>query len=195
MPYDRPDRTDHATIRSTYVTDTTRQDTSVVAEAQCTGVGFDATPAIRYIASRCGDRSLAEDITYDAILTILSNDDLRSDWTSLDLLFRVALNEYSNQKRKAEVRSAYLDRMTGTELSSGREGRFPNYDLAIDVRDALARIDSESRALILQYWNGYSYLEMADGQGVNESTIGMRLSRAKKRFAEELRGYGRKSAG
>ncbi len=189
MPQDRHDRTNPATLKSSYVSDTTQSTISGVATTHCTGEGFDARPAIRYITSRCGDRSLAEDITYDAIMTILSNEDLRREWTSLDLLFRVALNEYANQKRKAEGRAAHVESVSRLELTRNSGGRTPDYDMAIDVRDALARIDRESRSLILDFWSGYSYREMAEKKGVKESTIGMRLRRARKRFAEELRGY------
>ena len=156
---------------------------------------YDAGPAIRYITSRCGDRSLAEDITQEAILTILSKTELRREWRSLDLLFRVALNEYSNQKRKAEGRSAYMREMpSGDSLLTTSDPRAPDFALAIDVRDALARLDPEKRALILQWWNGFSYSEMAKEKGVSESTIGTQLSRAREKFAEELQGYPRRDA-
>ncbi len=152
-------------------------------------VDFDPSPAIRYLTSRCGDRTLAEDIAQDAIVTILTHDDLRKDWTSLHLLFRVALHEFSNHLRKESARSAHMSVLPDAEISLLPENRAFDIDLAIDVRNALARLDREHRRLILLYWEGYSYAEMAAAAGISIAALRMRLKRAKARFVEELAEY------
>lgn len=149
---------------------------------------FDSSPAISYLTSRCGDRSLAEDITQDALLTILTREDLRHEWTSLHLLFRVALNELNNQRRKSRGRAAYMMPLSVRDLLNCTD-RHNNYDLAIDVRDALARLGKSERDLILRYWDGFTYEEMADEYGISEGALRMRLMRAKDRFSREMDGY------
>ena len=150
---------------------------------------FDTSPAVRYLTMRCGDRKLAEDIAQDALVTILTHEQLRGDWRSLHLLFRVALHEFSNHQRKEVARSAHMSVVPAAELSLLPENRSFDIDLAIDVRDALGRLDRDDRRLILLYWEGYSYAEMAAANDITVAAIRMRLKRARERFVEELAEY------
>lgn len=150
---------------------------------------LDTSPAVRYLASRCGDRKRAEDIVQDALETMLRSDSLRKDWRNLGLLFRVALNEFNNQQRINAARSAHLVSVPGEDLRLLPENRGFDIDLAIDVRNALGRLPSEPRRLILLYWQGYSYAEIAEKLDLTRDTVRMRLMRAKRRFVEELAEY------
>src|SRR5690606_11563541 len=110
-------------------------------------------------------------------------------WRSLQLLFRVALNEYSNHRRKSAVRSAHLTSVPAAEIMLLPESRSFDVDLAIDVRDALARMDPEQRRLVLLYWAGFSYAEMATASETTVGALRMRLKRAKEKFVDELSEY------
>lgn len=150
---------------------------------------FDTSPAVRYLTERCGDRRLAEDIAQDALVTILTHESLCEEWTSLRLLFRVALNEFSNHQRKAASRSAHMGSIPAGEVGLLSDGCSIDIDLVIDVRDALGRLDRGDRRVILLYWEGYSYAEMAVANDISVSALRMRLKRAKQRFLEELAEY------
>lgn len=143
---------------------------------------------VRYLAGRCGDRALAEDLTQDAILTILSRDDLRDAWQEADLVFRVTLNAWNNHRRKEEGRMRTLD---GFEL-------LPDYlqpnsgainEIAVDVGLALERLDPEDRELLLDTWRGYSIRELCEKHECSQSAMKMRRMRARNRFGFEISEY------
>ena len=94
--------------------------------------GCDA--AIRYIARRCGDRALAEDLTQDAMVVILSHAELRSAWRDADLIFRVSLNALNNHRRKERGRLRLLEERGDDMVATINESKFPEILLLNSLR-------------------------------------------------------------
>ena len=147
--------------------------------------GCDA--AIRYIARRCGDRALAEDLTQDAMVVILSHAELRSAWRDADLIFRVSLNALNNHRRKERGRLRLLEERGDDMVATINEHE--EYDVALDIGGALSRLTAADRELLLDSWYGFRLAELQKKYDCSSSAIKMRIHRARRALANELSGY------
>ena len=97
----------------------------------------------------------------------------------------VAANEAKQLLRKRRRRAEVEVATDATRVPGGID---PASDVVdIDVRDALARLDPDDRALLaLRYVAGFDSTELARAIGISPSGTRNRLERLLKRLREEL---------
>ncbi len=162
------------------------------------------------------DRFLEWILSYDAILWKIARtyasfgerQDLHQDllialWHAVPLyrdqakpstfIYRVALNCALNWTRN---RQRYLRRHIELDETARSLPATPNarpdslgdQDRRVEqLYAALATFPEADRSLVLLYLDDLSYCEIAEVLGITETNVGVKLSRAKKRLAEQLR--------
>lgn len=136
-----------------------------------------------YLCRMVGDRSLAEDLLQDVMLTVIRTDSFDpargrfSAW-----LFTVARNRCGEHRRRAAVRERdplpTPDHSADPETTTDRNRR---------VRVAMAGLtDAQQQLLLLKQVGELTYRELADLHGVAEGTIKSRLHAATKAFRRRL---------
>jgi RNA polymerase sigma-70 factor, ECF subfamily len=140
-------------------------------------------PVWRYVVHLVGDRALAEDISQEVFLRAhrklhtLENPERFVPW-----LLATARNAAYDAGRYKKRRPVEL---LGDRLPDASESRDPH--LAIEVRDALERIDEALReSLVLVAMIGLTYQEAAEAIGVPEGTVKSRTFRARRLLIEML---------
>ena len=132
------------------------------------------------------DRAIAEEATQSAwVIAWKRLGDVREPSHLRPWLVTVAANEAKQllrkRKRRAEVEVT-------TDAARVPGGVDPASDVVdIDVRDAMARLDPDDRALLaLRYVAGFDSNELAKAKGISPSGIRNRLERLLERLREEL---------
>lgn len=101
-------------------------------------------------------------------------------------LFRIAKNTHIDRVRLAESKvekSQDHDSDTNPRLSLIASTSNPDIDNQLDVRDALNKMDPESRSLLyMAEYEGYSYAEIGQTLGITEDAVRSRLKRVRKSF-------------
>ncbi len=96
--------------------------------------------------------------------------------------YRVALNEALQFLRKRRRRETF-----GRELARGRETTAKPVELQIDMQDALDQLPEEERTLlVLKYYEGMNYAEMAELLEKPAGTIASGLNRARAMLRQVL---------
>ena len=146
-----------------------------------------ATDVLRFSYYYLGDRQQAEDVTQDVFVRLITNQPELEEGKEKAWLLKVALNRCRDLWRGAWYRRIVLGH-PGFEL-------FPAPDEVGSLADqqslmeAVHRLRSEFREVVLLfYYQGYSVTEIADMLGVAEGTVSSRLSRARKKLEEDLKG-------
>ena len=135
-------------------------------------------------------REEASDLTQTAFLKAyeqLENFDSRHKFFSW--IYRIAINEAINHVK----RRGRLEPLDGEWASTERnpEDALVGADLSLHVQDALMRISSDYRAvLVLRHFEGCSYDEIAKIIGVPEKTVKSRLFSARRQLKELLQARG-----
>jgi RNA polymerase sigma-70 factor (ECF subfamily) len=133
-----------------------------------------------------GDRAIAEEATQSAwVIAWKRLGDVRDEGHLRPWLVTVAANEARQLLRKRRRRAEIEVAADATHLPGGAD---PATDVAdIDVRDAMARLDPDDRALLaLRYVAGFDSTELARAIGISPSGTRNRLERLLKRLREEL---------
>jgi RNA polymerase sigma-70 factor (ECF subfamily) len=134
----------------------------------------------RFCYYLCGNRALAEDITQDALVRVLEElHSLKDAGAFQSWLFRVAKNLYLDFVKSAKNKNHIpLDDLSLPEPSSN-----PDSIQILKIREALGRLDSEDRPLLLLAdLEGHSYAEIAKIMGISEAAVRSRLHRARQIF-------------
>jgi RNA polymerase sigma factor (sigma-70 family) len=151
-----------------------------------------------YLFRRCADWSLAEDLTsivfleaYRRRVTVEIVDGKVLPW-----LFGVATNVARNQRRSLRRYAEALRRLPPPEPVLGTAGEAAErVDAARRMRSVLAALQElpqgDQDVLALCLWSELSYEEAAVALGVPTGTVRSRLSRARRRLAEQAAGNGR----
>jgi len=133
------------------------------------------------------DRAIAEEATQSAwVIAWKRLGDVREPSHLRPWLVTVAANEAKQllrkRKRRAEVEVT-------TDAARVPGGVDPASDVVdIDVRDAMARLDPDDRALLaLRYVAGFDSNELALATGISPSGTRSRIERLLKRLREDLR--------
>ncbi|MDA2927856.1 sigma-70 family RNA polymerase sigma factor [Acidobacteria bacterium AH-259-G07] len=133
-----------------------------------------------------GDGSDAEEITQEIFLKMylsIGQFDLRSGFYTW--LFRIAVNECLQHRRKKAARKVPLDERA---LSLSVRETLPldsllSHEKQAQVQKALEKLPGKYRlALLLKEIEGLSYREIARIFGVSEGTVASRLNRAREQF-------------
>lgn len=135
------------------------------------------------------DPRLAEDLTQDAFVqAYVKWDTYQGSGPVAAWLYRIAVNHALSYLRRPRL-SALVARIGQSLLNGGHE---PDPQTMVtdrmDVTEALALLAPQQRAaLVLYYYQGYSYREIAQVLGVAEGTVGASLNAARKRLRDRLK--------
>jgi RNA polymerase sigma-70 factor, ECF subfamily len=133
-----------------------------------------------------GDRAIADEATQLAwVIAWKRLGDVRDDGHLRPWLVTVAANETKQLLRKRKRRAEIEVAADAAHVPGGVDPAAGVMD--IDVRDALARLDPDDRALLaLRYVAGFDSTELATATGLRSGTVRQRLRRLLDRLREEL---------
>ena len=138
------------------------------------------------------DAALAEDVTQEVFIRLYKNldsvptDDLLKAW-----LIRVTMNVARNALRgnfRATARDDAFFKEAEANYTAEPELDYERKTEIEEVRKALAKVKEPMRSCLMLKEQGMSYKEIAVTLGLNETSIGTFVARARKEF---LRFYGK----
>ncbi len=125
----------------------------------------------------------ADDVVQETFLKLLrSNKDFESEEHLRNWIMKVAVNEckrvtLSNWFKRRESLEEYADKLIFEEVGDR------------DIFDKVMRLPKNYRQVThLFYYEGYSVKEIAGILGIRETTVTTRLSRARKKLKDQLKG-------
>ncbi len=143
---------------------------------------------VRYLTRRLGDRDWAEEVAQETFVRALRQESIVNErsW-----LFAVANNLVRDDARKASRQRKHLELMAAEvreqEQEPADELREITPEMAqesADARRALETLAERDRHALLMKEEGLDYGEIADVLGIEKSSVGTTLSRARRRLAE-----------
>lgn len=146
-----------------------------------------ATDVLRVSYYYLGNRELAEDVTQDVFVKLITNKPLLEEGREKSWLLKVALNRCRDLWRSAWIKKVVL----------GHPGfeSFPAPDEISRVSDqyslaeAVNRLKPEFKEVVLLfYYQGCSVSEIAEMLNIAEGTVSSRLSRAREKLQNNLKG-------
>lgn len=133
------------------------------------------------------DPGLAEDVTQETFLRLHKHLDSITDEEMLrPWLIRVAINVARNTVRgniRANTRDENYVKETSHLESASVETDYEQYTGVNEIYRALNKIKEPLRSCLLLKQQGLSYKEIAGSLGLNESSIGTYVARARAEFA------------
>lgn len=146
-----------------------------------------ATDVLRVSYYYLGNRELAEDVTQDVFVRLITNTPTLAEGREKAWLLKVALNRCRDLWRSSWIKKIVLGH-PGFEC-------FPAPDIIGPLADQQALSEAVSRlkpefkeVVLLFYYQGYSVTEIADMLAIAEGTVSSRLSRAREKLQKELKG-------
>lgn len=129
-------------------------------------------------------RDLAQEITLQLWRAFPSYDERRpfSTW-----MYRIALNVAISFGRRAGLRARHaapLDQESIELIPTQDESESEPLLAALDA--FVARLDALNRALLVLYFEEYSYKDMAEVLGISETNVATKISRLKQRIRADL---------
>ena len=150
---------------------------------------FDAIypELFRYCVRLTGDGDVAEDVAQEAFVRLLDRN-VRGDPAGLRAwLFRVATHLVRDRVKVHRNRERLLERTpVHPEPAELPDRVVEREELRGEVRAALDSLDERDRTLLLMREEGFDYRELAEAIGVQTSSIGTLLVRARGRFIEAM---------
>ena len=159
-------------------------------------VTYHAT-LVRYLTRRLGDRDWAEEVAQETFVRALRQETIVNEraW-----VFAVAHNLVRDGARRDARNRRHLELMA----AEARDAEEPDAEQTVEraeqlrmARQALATLTERDRQALLLKEEGLDYQEIADVLGIEKSSVGTTLSRARRRLAEsyeELAAGGRGGA-
>ena len=149
---------------------------------------------LRVAMAMLGNAADAEDVvqeTFAAAVRGLSG--FRGDSSARTWLTRILVKRIARLRRSQRVRRAHSIDQIGEEPASAPGRSCPEADrsdVRMDLATVLAELSEEHRSVVvLRELHGMSYQEIAGVLGVPQGTVESRLSRARGRLRELLKGY------
>ena len=146
-----------------------------------------ATDVLRVSYYYLGNREQAEDVTQDVFVRLIVNQPVLEQGREKAWLLKVALNRCRDIWRGSWFKKVVLGH-PAFEL-------FPAPDEIGTAADRYALTEAVNRlrpefkeVVLLFYYQGFSVTEIADILGIAEGTVSSRLSRARNKLQEELKG-------
>lgn len=146
-------------------------------------VTYHAT-LVRYLTRRLGDRDWAEEVAQETFVRALRQETIVNEraW-----VFAVAHNLVRDGARRDARNRRHLELLAAEQ----REAQEPEAEQTADraeqlrlARQALASLTERDRQALLLKEEGLDYQEIADVLGIEKSSVGTTLSRARRRLAE-----------
>ena len=146
-----------------------------------------ATDILRVAYYYLGNREMAEDVTQDVFVRLLTNQPVLEEGKEKAWLLKVTLNRCRDLWRSSWIKKVILGH-PGFEC-------FPAPDMIGHLADRQALSEAVNRlkpefkeVVLLFYYQGFSVSEISDMLGISEGTISSRLSRAREKLQKELKG-------
>ena len=146
-----------------------------------------ATDVLRVSYYYLGSREQAEDVTQDVFVRLIINHPDLEPGREKAWLLKVALNRCRDLWRGAWFRKVVLGHPAFELFPAPDEigATADRYTLA----EAVNRLRPEfEEVVLLFYYQGFSVAEIAEMLGIAEGTVSSRLSRARTKLQEELKG-------
>ncbi|MHC4445211.1 MAG: RNA polymerase sigma factor [Planctomycetota bacterium] len=140
------------------------------------------------------DQNLAEDIAQETFLGAWkSAPSFRPQAKVLTWLMRITINRCLSYRRSSRLRKTAALNGNGIadpiEPSATPDALAMNYEQAQQVRDAVLDLPSKQHtAVILRYFYGFSYSDIAQVLGISVSAVESVLFRAREKLRGQLRG-------
>ena len=148
-----------------------------------------ATDVLRVSYYYLGDRQRAEDVTQDVFVRLITSRPILAEGKEKAWLLKVALNRCRDLWRGAWLKKVVLGH-PAFEL-------FPADDEIGRVAENTALAEAVNRlpagfkeVVLLHYYQGYGVAEIASMLDISEGTVSSRLSRARTRLQNDLKGDG-----
>ena len=146
-----------------------------------------ATDVLRVAYYYLGNREMAEDVTQDVFVKLITNRPSLEEGREKAWLLKVALNRCRDLWRSSWIKKVVLGH-PGFEC-------FPAPDMIGQLADqqtlseAVNRLKPEFKEVVLLfYYQGYSVADIAGMLEIAEGTVSSRLSRARDKLQKELKG-------
>jgi RNA polymerase sigma-70 factor (ECF subfamily) len=172
---------------------------AAAGQAEAFGLLYErhARAIYNYLFRRCGDWSVAEDLTSVVFLEAFRRrrEARIAEGKVLPWLYGVATNVVRNQRRSLRRHSDALKRLPQPDPELGVVGLAADrIDAERQMRRVLAALqqlpESDKDVLSLCLWSELSYEDAAAALGIPVGTLRSRLSRARARLAELTRSSG-----
>ncbi len=138
----------------------------------------------RYVDRCTGDAALASDVAQETFIRLYERGSLPEDVRAW--LATVANNLVRDEHRKSTRRARLVGRRapehTMGDPAPEPDQRLLSEDIGVDVRRALDRMSARDRRLVLLREEGLSYRELAAALGLEETSVGTLLARARAAF-------------
>ena len=143
---------------------------------------------VRYLTRRFGDRDWAEDVAQETFVRALRQDSIANErsW-----LFAVAINLVRDEARKVVRQRQHLHLLAAEEREREQAAADEPDEMtperardAACARQALDAIAERDRQALLLKAEGLNYDEIAAVLGIEKTSVGTTLSRARRRLAE-----------
>lgn len=136
------------------------------------------------------NEEVVKDITQETFLKLhveLNNQKTEKLKNPRAWLFKVAYNLSINAIKENRKRNNHENFNLTAHTCSVEEG-YTKKEVQKQIRNAVKKLESRDRALIMLYKESFSYAEMADILEMNVNSIGKTLTRAIDKLKKELKG-------
>jgi RNA polymerase sigma-70 factor (ECF subfamily) len=143
---------------------------------------------VRYLTRRLGDHDWAEEVAQETFVRALRQESIVNErsW-----VFAVANNLVRDDARRASRQRRQLELMAAEAREQEREPAAEPLEITLemtqetaDARRALETLAERDRQALLMKEEGLDYGEIAEVLGIEKSSVGTTLSRARRRLAE-----------
>jgi RNA polymerase sigma-70 factor (ECF subfamily) len=139
-----------------------------------------------------GDAVIASDVTQQVFLKLITTiEQFKGDAQFSTWLYRLVVNACQDtaRRRKSAALPADRTRLEEFAVPGSQESDYERAQMAQSVRAAVAALPPKFRiAVLLRYFNGMSYEQMAEVLHCSMGTVASRLSRGHRMLAERLKG-------
>ena len=146
-----------------------------------------ATDVLRVSYYYLGDRQRAEDVTQDVFVKLLTSKPNLAPGKEKAWLLKVALNRCRDLWRGAWLRKVVLGHPAFELFPADDEiGRLAENTALAEAVNRLPAVFKE--VVLLHYYQGYGVAEISAMLDISEGTVSSRLSRARSRLQNDLKG-------
>jgi RNA polymerase sigma-70 factor (ECF subfamily) len=143
---------------------------------------------VRYLTRRLGDRDWAEEVAQETFVRALRQESIVNErswiFAVANNLVRDDARRVSRQRRHLEVMAAEVREEEQGQPEETRELTPEMAQQSADARRALETLAERDRQALLMKEEGLDYDEIAEILGIEKSSVGTTLSRARRRLAE-----------
>ncbi|MGH7653935.1 MAG: sigma-70 family RNA polymerase sigma factor [Gemmatimonadaceae bacterium] len=143
---------------------------------------------VRYLTRRLGDRDWAEEVAQETFVRALRQETIVNErswiFAVANNLVRDDARRVSRQRRQLELMAAEARDEEQAQPEETQELTLEMTQQTADARRALEALAERDRQALLMKEEGLDYSEIAEVLGIEKSSVGTTLSRARRRLAE-----------